>query len=154
MLTSFAPLWRRLEKAKAEAAALEAELPALSSGNVGAWSRRAAKAFAIEGVYSGLEAILKIIADEVDQGVPSGSAWHALLLEVMVTPKEGVRPRVLSERTFSLLDQLRRFRHVARNNYALDLDDESIDRNLSAMREVLPMFESDLRVLEAALLEG
>jgi hypothetical protein len=123
VLTSFAPLWRRLDKAKAEAVALEEELPALSSGQVGAWSRRAAKAFAVEGVYSGLEAILKIIADEVDKGVPSGTAWHALLLEVMVTSKKGVRPQVLCEETFALLDQLRRFRHVARNNYALDLDE-------------------------------
>jgi hypothetical protein len=138
---------------KAEAAALEGELPALSSGQVGAWSRRAAKAFAVEGVYSGLEAILKIIADEVDKGVPSGTAWHALLLEVMVTSKEGVRPQVLSEETFALLDQLRRFRHVARNNYALDLDEESIDRNLTAMRAVLPLFERDLRSFEAALLK-
>jgi hypothetical protein len=128
-------------------------LPALSSGQVGAWSRQAAKAFAVEGVYSGLEAILKIIADEVDKGVPSGTAWHALLLEVMVTSKEGVRPQVLSEETFALLDQLRRFRHVARNNYALDLDEESIDRNLTAMRAVLPLFERDLRTFEAALLK-
>ena len=107
----------------------------------------------MEGVYSGLEAILRIIADEVDKGVPSGTAWHALLLEVMVTSKEGVRPQVLSEETFALLDQLRRFRHVARNNYALDLDEESIDRNLTAMRAVLPLFERDLRTFEAALLK-
>jgi hypothetical protein len=42
---------------------------------------------------------------------------------------------------------------VARNNYALDLDEESIDRNLTAMRAVLPLFERDLRSFEAALLK-
>jgi hypothetical protein len=41
---------------------------------------------------------------------------------------------------------------VARNNYALDLDEESI-RNLTAMRAVLPLFERDLRTFEAALLK-
>lgn len=151
MLTNFAPFWRRLDKARAEVAQLDAALAQTPAEATTPWSRRALKAFTVEGVYSGLEAILKIIADEVDQSLPSGTAWHTLLLETMLAPKPGVRPAVLSEASFRLFDQLRRFRHVVRNNYALDLEDEGVERSLAAMRAALVSFEADLRAFEAAM---
>ena len=109
------------------------------------------KAFTVEGVYSGLEAILKIIADEVDQSLPSGTAWHALLLETMLAPKLSVWPAILSDGSFRLFDQLRRFRHMIRNNYASDLEDEGVERSLAAMRAALVSFDADLRAFEAAM---
>lgn len=154
MLTSFGLFWRRLEKAKAELAELDVALTLTSAETATPWSRRALKAFTVEGVYSGLEAILKIIADEVDGSLPSGVAWHALLLETMVEPRPGVRPPVLSETSFHLLDRLRRFRHIVRNNYALDLEDEGVERNLADMRAALETFETDLRAFEAAMTGG
>jgi hypothetical protein len=69
----------------------------------------------------------------------------------MAAPRAHARPALLSERTFLLLDELRRFRHVVRNNYALDLGNEGVEQNLEMVREVLPRFEADLRDFEATL---
>ena len=74
MLTSFAPFWRRLDKAKAELAELDAALARLSTDPEANWSRRTMKAFVAESVYTGLESIIKMIADEVDGGHPAGNA--------------------------------------------------------------------------------
>lgn len=151
MLTSFAPFWRRLNKAKAELAELDAALARLSPGPEANWSRRTMKAFVAESIYTGIESVVKMIADDVDGGHPAGNAWHALLLEGMAAPRAGARPALLSEPTFLLLDELRRFRHVVRNNYALDLGNEGVEQNLEMVREALPRFEADLRDFETTM---
>jgi hypothetical protein len=113
--------------------------------------RLAARSFVVESIYSGLEQTLKTIADEVDDRPPSGRDWHAVLLKAMAASGPLGRPPVIGPVTFRLLDDLRRFRHVSRHRYALELDEEGVGQNLAAVRRVLPLFEADMRAFETAM---
>lgn len=116
-----------------------------------AWARRAAQAFAAESVYPGLEGILKVLVEQIDGSLAAGSSWHRLLLEQAAAAVPGVRPAIISERTFGLLDDLRRFRHVIRNNYALELRGGEVEANITKARDVLPAFRADLAAFEAVM---
>ena len=148
----FARLHHRLDRVKAEADRVEAAVrlfAGLPETDAVAWSRKASTAFGIEGVYTGIETILKTIAGEIDGYVPTGEDWHAKLLEAMALPIDGLRPPVLSATTHAMLNELRKFRHVARSNYGIDLTDSGVAENLDRMRTAVPAVERDLRAFEA-----
>jgi hypothetical protein len=85
-----------------------------------------ATALNLHGFYAGLERLLEIIADGVDQAKPAGAHWHDDLLRQMAAEVPGVRPPVLSQETRERLDRYRGFRHVVRNVYTYNLDPEQI----------------------------
>jgi hypothetical protein len=71
-----------------------------------------ATALNLHGFYAGLERLLEIIAEGVDQAKPAGAHWHDDLLRQMAAEVPGVRPPVLSQETRERLDRYRGFRHV------------------------------------------
>jgi hypothetical protein len=73
---------------------------------------------AVEKCYSGMERIVKILAENLDDYIPKGDSWHKSLIEQMAS-KVGDREPVLSENTAQLLQALR---HRERNSYSFDLD--------------------------------
>ena len=85
-----------------------------------------ATALNLHGFYAGLERLLEIIAEGVDQAKPAGAHWHDDLLRQMAAEVPGVRPPVLSQETRQRLDRYRGFRHVVRNVYTYNLDPEQI----------------------------
>lgn len=150
----FARLTHQLEKAEQEFVRIE-EAVRLFAGMertlAADWARRTSVAGGIEGVFSGLEGILKGIAEDIDGHVPQGGAWHAKLLEVMALDIGGVRPAVIGAETRALLDDLRRFRHAVRSHYGIDLRDTDIDDNLERLRRVLPLFRRDFEEFARAM---
>jgi hypothetical protein len=80
----------------------------------------------LHGFYAGLERLLEIIAEGVDQAKPAGAHWHDDLLRQMAAEIPGVRPPVLSQETRERLDRYRGFRHVVRNVYTYNLDPEQV----------------------------
>ena len=85
-----------------------------------------ATALNLHGFYAGLERLLEIIAEGVDQAKPAGAHWHDDLLRQMGAEVPGVRPPVLSQETRERLDRYRGFRHVVRNVYTYNLDPEQV----------------------------
>ena len=142
----FARLAHQLDKAEQELRRIEDAVrlfDGMEASPAATWARRTSIAGGVEGVYSGLEGILKGIAEDIDGHVPQGSAWHAKLLETMALDVSGVRPAAVSPETHRLLDELRRFRHAVRSNYGIDLRDPDIDANLERVRRVVPLFRRD-----------
>ncbi|GAB4369291.1 MAG: hypothetical protein Kow00121_09080 [Elainellaceae cyanobacterium] len=103
------------------------------------WQRRTAMAEAetddyyidaialnLHGFYAGIERLLEVIAEGVDQTKPTGASWHRELLQQLTTDIPSVRPAVLSFETRDRLDRYRGFRHVVRNVYTFNLDPEQI----------------------------
>ena len=86
-----------------------------------------AAALNLHGFYAGIERLLEIIADGIDQTRPSGPHWHEELLRQMAAEIPGVRPPVLSVQARDRLDRYRGFRHVVRNVYTFNLDAQQID---------------------------
>jgi hypothetical protein len=85
-----------------------------------------ATALNLHGFYAGLERLLEIIADGVDQAKPGGAHWHDELLRQMAAEVPNIRPPVLSPETRERLDRYRGFRHVVRNVYTYNLDPEQV----------------------------
>jgi len=86
-----------------------------------------AAALNLHGFYAGIERLLEIIADGIDQSKPSDPHWHEELLRQMAAEIPGVRPPVLSLQARDRLDRYRGFRHVVRNVYTFNLDAQQIE---------------------------
>ena len=103
-----------------------------------------ATALNLHGFYAGLERLLEIIADGVDQAKPAGAHWHDDLLRQMAAEVPGVRPPVLSQETRERLDRYRGFRHVVRNVYTYNLDPEQIGVLVKQLAPTMVRVSQDL----------
>ena len=74
-------------------------------------------ALRLHNFYTGCERIFKLIASEVNGGVPHELDWHKRLLTQVALEIDGIRPAVISPQTRKNLEELLRFRHVVRNIY-------------------------------------
>ena len=70
----------------------------------------------LHNFYTGCDRIFKIIASELNGGLPSSYNWHQRLLTRMATPQTD-RPAVISQETAKQLKEYLSFRHIVRNIY-------------------------------------
>ena len=117
------------------------------------WSHSASLADGIAAIYSGLESILESIGNEIDEYVPRGDASHADLVDGMSVAVEGVRPALLRPATRERMHDTRKFRHIVRHKYALELRAGDVTRNLRAARKLVPEFVRDYRSFVKRMLE-
>jgi hypothetical protein len=81
-----------------------------------------AEASYIHDFYNSAENLFRIVAEELNGGIPRGDSWHRLLLLEMKSEIPGIRKPVISEQLYRLLDTCLRFRHLFRNSYGVFLD--------------------------------
>lgn len=101
-------------------------------------------ALKIHNFYTGCERIFHIIADDVNGGIPASYDWHKRLLKGMTLEIEGIRPPVLSKKTFSELEEYLAFRHVVRNIYGYELDPERLQKLAARVHGVFEGFKADI----------
>ena len=87
----------------------------------------------LHGFYTGLERLFELIAIELDGGTLGGDAWHTELLKQMTLDIDKVRPPVLEAETADLLNEYRKFRHLVRNIYTLNLDPSRVGSLVSGL---------------------
>jgi hypothetical protein len=116
------------------------------------WSHNASLADGIAAIYTGLESVLEAVGNEIDEYSPRGGAAHADLIDGMAVAVQGLRPAVLNEATRQLMHELRKFRHVTRHNYALQLRRRDVGRNFARAKKLLPAFERDWRRFVKAMI--
>jgi hypothetical protein len=116
------------------------------------WSHCASLADGVAAIYTGLESILEAIGNEIDEYVPRGEGSHAELLDGMAIDVRGVRPAVLADATLRLMHEGRKFRHVVRHKYALELRRADVAKNLALARRLVPAFARDYRRFAARML--
>lgn len=108
----------------------------------------AALGYTIHNVYSLIEnyalRIAKVFENEID-----AATWHKDLIERMQLEIDSVRPALWSWELAQRIDELRRFRHLFRNLYALDLDAE----RLLLVQKRLPTTVNEFRSAHGAFLE-
>lgn len=106
----------------------------------------------LHDVYRGAEGICRRIAKEFDQQLPVGESWHRLLLEQMSHPlPKAARPPVLQAGTVNTLDEYRRFRHVVRNIYGLELNWPQMQPLLNNANATIDTFAADIQKFIAFL---
>jgi uncharacterized protein YutE (UPF0331/DUF86 family) len=76
--------------------------------------------------YMGMEKILRLIAEELNGGVPRGEGWHKKLLHTMTIEIDGVRPPVISKKLYEDLLKFLAFRHVVRQAYGFQLNEKKL----------------------------
>lgn len=103
-----------------------------------------AVALNLHGFYAGLERLLEIIADGVDETKPTGAQWHQQLLRQMTSDIAEVRPAILSPGLRDQLDRYRGFRHVVRNVYTFNLDSEQIEILVRHLPETMAQLRQEL----------
>lgn len=101
-------------------------------------------ALKLHNFYTGCERIFQTVAAELNGAPPGGFDWHRRLLERMGAAW-GDRPAVLSRDSVDSLREFLAFRHVVRNLYGFELDEERIERLIARYPVVWGQVEADLR---------
>jgi hypothetical protein len=103
-----------------------------------------AVALNLHGFYSGLERLFELIAGRVDHSLPASEVWHRDLLFQMGREIQGVRPAVISQYHVDKLDEFRRFRHLVRNVYTVNLLPDRKSKLILALPDLWSQLRAEL----------
>ncbi len=102
-------------------------------------------AYQIHNLYNAVEDLLKIVAAHFENHIADADRWHSALLKRMAQMIPALRPALLSETTFRLLDSLRSFRHFFRHAYSADIDLSQLMANLAKARQLRAQLQADVK---------
>ena len=101
-------------------------------------------ALQLHNLYSATEGLFEIVASACENNVDSDTGYHTALLRRMRIAVPGVRPAAISDEALSLLDNLRRFRHVVRHAYGVEIDPRQLRIVLEDARALRPLLWRDV----------
>jgi hypothetical protein len=101
-------------------------------------------AYQLHNLYNATEELLKIIATYFENNITDTAKWHSFLLQRMTQTIEGIRPAVLSEETYLLLNSLRGFCHFFRHAYGTKIEYEQLKPNLEKGLNLLAYIQQDI----------
>jgi uncharacterized protein YutE (UPF0331/DUF86 family) len=87
-------------------------------------------AYQIHNLYCAAEDLLKLVAQAFENRIGTSGEWHRTLLLRMSEPVPGIRPALLSEELFDVMNRLRGFRHFVRHAYGTDIELTQLQVNL------------------------
>lgn len=100
-------------------------------------------AYRLHSIYTALENIFRNIAKAFENQV-SQEGWHRDLLERMRLDLTPLRPAVIDAEAYEKLDEMRRFRHVFRTLYGLELDPLRLQVILRKALELKPLYRGQI----------
>lgn len=113
-------------------------------------SRIESLAYQLHNLYCAFEDLFKIIAGTFENQIEDKSRYHLELLKRMTISVEGVRPALLGQENYQLLDSLRAFRHFFRHAYTYELDERKVNIVLEDVEKLKSLYRSDIdRFLDA-----
>ncbi len=98
----------------------------------------------LHGFYSGLERLFELVVRHVDGNMPTGEMWHRYLLHQVSQDIADVRPAVISPNSGRALDEFRRFRHLVRNVYTMNLIPERMAGLMAQLPELWTSVRAEL----------
>lgn len=101
-------------------------------------------AYQLHNLYNAIEDLLRVIAGYFEKRITDAPHWHIQLLRRMGHKIGGVRPALLSQESYLLLNGLRSFRHFYRHTYAAPIDYDQLRINLDKARRLRPILERDM----------
>lgn len=99
-------------------------------------------------LYTACEDMLKSVAGTFENNIDDFTRYHFELLKVMASDIPGVRPSLISERSYRILDRLRSFRHFIRHGYDYELDRDELILLQKKLNESFDFVISDLSAFE------
>jgi hypothetical protein len=100
--------------------------------------------FQLHNLYCAFEDLFKLVAETFENHIQDKSRYHVEILKRMTLAIEGVRPPLLSQESFVLLDNLRSFRHLFRHAYSYELDERKMKIVLEDASKLADMYRRDL----------
>ena len=100
----------------------------------------------LHNLYSAYEDLFKMVAGFWENSLIVDGEFHAQLLKRMLLNIKDVRPALLSETAYKILNELRGFRHVFRHTYSYGLDEERVN---GLLHKVLGQEETVINDLQA-----
>ncbi|MCK5506132.1 MAG: hypothetical protein KAJ10_13285 [Thermodesulfovibrionia bacterium] len=100
--------------------------------------------YQLHNLYCAFEDLFKIIADAFENHIHDKSRYHTELLKRMTMPIEGIRPHLLSRASYTLLNNLRSFRHVFRHAYSYELDVRKVGFVMDDVTELKEIYRKDI----------
>lgn len=101
-------------------------------------------AFNLHGFYSGIEEIFEIIANGIDNELPSGNRWHKDLLDQVSIEITGIRPIIISGNTKKQLIEFLAFRHLIRDIYTFEIKPEKLGKLVEMLSQTFENFKKDV----------
>ena len=98
----------------------------------------------LHNLYMAFEHIFERVAETFENQVADKSQWHAQLLRRMTLDVPGMRPHLIDGDTYECLDELRRFRHVFRSAYTINLDRERLGLVINRARRLRDLYPGQL----------
>ena len=95
--------------------------------------------------YTAIEDLFKQIAKSFENHIESMSNFHREMLARMNTEIPKIRPAVISNPSFVLLDKIRAFRHFIRHAYDTELDVNELLLIQNKLKVEFPLVQNDLK---------
>lgn len=108
-------------------------------------------AYQVHNIYCAAEDLLKLVAHAFENQIGAGGEWHRTLLLRLSQPVQGVRPLLISEETFTVMNALRGFRHFVRHAYGADIEIAQLQANLRLAQRLPSLLAQDIQVFLNAL---
>jgi len=99
----------------------------------------------MHNLYCAFEDLFKLVAGFWENSLSTDGEYHIHLLKRMLIEIEGIRPGLLSNAGYKLLNELRGFRHVFRHAYSYGLDKERVSALLGKILDQKDIVEIDLQ---------
>ncbi len=98
----------------------------------------------LHSFYTGLERLFEVIVREVDGARSHPAEWHRELLMAVSVDRPELRPAVISEAGYRMLDEYRSFRHLFRHLYTHHIDPGRIFGLMEVLGETWSVVREDL----------
>lgn len=97
----------------------------------------------LHSFYSGVENIFKLVAREIDENIPQGSAWHSDLL-LQMSDSTPLRKSLISQEMVAMLLEYLNFRHVFRHAYTMQLKWGKMRNMVANLKAVFDKLEAEI----------
>lgn len=104
----------------------------------------------LQSLYTGIEVILSDILTTMDGSIPQGDSWHRRLLE-QARNSDAMRPALISDATYTLLDDMMRFRHFVRNSYGIPIQTNRLLPVAASAHAINEKIQQDLETCACAV---
>jgi signal transduction histidine kinase len=122
---------------------VEHDIPNMGKGTTTAL----AAAGLLENFYTATETVLFRIAQNFGNNLDP-ERWHSDLLRRMLVDIPSVRPAVLSDQSYAMLEELMRFRHFKRYYFQLEFDWHRLEYLMELIPRLEPLLREELRQFE------
>jgi hypothetical protein len=105
-------------------------------------------------IYTGFEKILEILIKGIDGDIPTATDYHTALIKRATYSIPNVRPPIISEETFDLLNVLRAYRHKLRRIYTYLISTKKVINLTDTATKCFDLFNRDWESFKDHLLSS